>query len=237
MEQRPTRILAVDDDLDTLALIVDILEGDEYEVHAYSNAEHALEALEHESFALVLADIKLPRMSGVELLNEVREMGLDTQVILMTAYASVTTAVQALRGQAFDYLTKPFALEEFRQRVNEAVQLQESQGRPRGVRHFGDLSIDQTGRRVWMAGREVKLTRLEFDILCYLFNRPGFTISCEELLRQVWRVQEQDERSIATVKSSIFRLRKKLGDDAQKPQYITNVWGVGYQFGESPDYL
>lgn len=232
MEQRATRILAVDDDADTLALIVDILQDDGFEVYPCSNAEQALRALQRESFRLILADIKLPRMSGVELLTRVREMGLDTEVIIMTAYASVSTAVEALRGEAFDYLIKPFALDEFRLRVHEAVQRQASRDRPRGVGYYDDMSIDQTGRRLWIAEREVKLTRLEFDILSYLFDRPGFTISREELLEHVWKCKEPDERSIATVKSSIYRLRKKLGDDAQEPKYITNVWGIGYQFGE-----
>jgi DNA-binding response OmpR family regulator len=232
LEQRSTRILAVDDDADTLALIIDILQDDGYEVYPCSNAEQALRALQRENFGLILADIKLPGMSGVELLTRVREMGLDTEVILMTAYASVATAVEAVRGEAFDYLTKPFALEEFRLRVHEAVQLQASRDRPRSVGYYGDLSIDQAGRRVWIAEREVKLTRLEFDLLSYLFDRPGSTVSREELLRQVWGCKDLDERSIATVKSSVSRLRKKLGDDAHQPRYITNVWGVGYQFGE-----
>jgi DNA-binding response OmpR family regulator len=112
------------------------------------------------------------------------------------------------------------------------MQRQASRDRTRGVRYYGDLSIDQIGRRVWIAEREVKLTRLEFDLLSYLFDRPGFTVSREELLRQVWGCKDLDERSIATVKSSVSRLRKKLGDDAHQPRYITNVWGVGYQFGE-----
>jgi DNA-binding response OmpR family regulator len=232
LERTSKRILVVDDDVDTRALMVDILEEDGYYVHACPSAEEAVSVLRREKFDLILSDIKMPRMSGIDLLLHVRRMNLDTEVILITAFASVKTAVQALRGEAFDYLMKPFSLSEFRQRVGDALRLQDA-GHPwRDVMHYEDLSIDYTARRVWVGEREVRLTRLEFNVLAYLFEHRGCAISQEDLLQNVWEIQNPNERSPASVKSCISRLRKKLHDDAQAPCYIRNVWGVGYQLGE-----
>jgi two-component system response regulator VanR len=104
--------------------------------------------------------------------------------------------------------------------------------RQRAVMHLKDLSIDHKARRVWIDHREARLTRLEFDVLAYLFDNRGDAISRQELLERVWGCSAPDERSDDTVKSCISRLRRKLGDDAQNPRYIQNVWGVGYALEE-----
>jgi DNA-binding response OmpR family regulator len=232
LEQTQKRVLVVDDDADTRALVVDILEEDGFSVYPCCGGEEALTVLRQEEFDLILSDIRMPRVSGIDLLLEVRRMHLNTEVILITAYASLQTAIQALRGEAFDYITKPFTLSEFRERVRQGIQNRSPARPPRDVMHFGDLSIDYTARRVWKGGFEIKLTRLEFNVLAHLFKHQGCAASRQELLESVWGCQEPDERSMAAVKSAVSRLRKKIEDDAQDPQYIKNVWGVGYQFGE-----
>ena len=121
LEQSPARILVVDDDPDTCALMADILLEEGYDVVTCSRGEEAMEIVSEDKFDLVLSDIKMPRVSGIELLSYVRKKNLETEVILITAYASVETAVQALRDEAFDYLTKPFSLPEFRERVRQAL--------------------------------------------------------------------------------------------------------------------
>ena len=98
--------------------------------------------------------------------------------------------------------------------------------------HYENLSLDQKARRVWVDDRELRLTRLEFDVLAYLFDNQGDTVSRQELLERVWGCSTPDERSDDTVKSCISRLRKKLGDDAQNAQFVKNVWGVGYKLGD-----
>jgi two-component system response regulator PrrA len=222
------RVLVVDDEPDTRALIWDILSEEGYDVHLCSGGEKALEYLERRPFDLILTDIKMPGMSGTQLLTRIRAKAPDTRVILMTAYASIDSAVEALRGQAFDYLIKPFDLDDFRQRVSSAL----GRDNEPAMLHYQDLALDQRTRWVWVGGRKVELTRLEFNSLAYLFERQGYAISGEELLREVWECDDADERTIATVKSCISRLRKKLGDDANDPRYIFNVWGVGYRLGE-----
>lgn len=226
-------VLVVDDDADTRALVADILEADSYEVQCCRNGTLALKVLDNHHFDLILSDIRMPgAITGIDLLLHVRRLNLDTEVILMTAYASVETAVQALRGEAFDYLTKPFSLKELRKTVRHAVRTRSIDRPRRAVMHYLDLSVDHKARRVWAGEQEVKLTRLEFDVLAYLFDFRGHAISREELLEEVWGCEEPDDRSHATVKSCICRLRRKLRDDAQSPKYIKNVWGVGYQLGE-----
>jgi DNA-binding response OmpR family regulator len=231
MQQPSRRILVVDDDRGTRMLVVEILEGDGYEVTACSGGEEALEVLRTAYFDLLLTDIKMAGLSGIDLLARVRSMSLDMEVIVMTAYASKETAIEALRGKAFDYLEKPFTLRRFRECVQQALQARPPHGRWRGVRSHGELTIDMDARRLWVREEEVQLTRIEFDVLAYLFARLGCAVSHGELLEQVWDDDGADQRSLATVKSCVCRLRKKIGDDARRPRHIRNVWGFGYQLG------
>jgi len=220
------RVLVVDDDPDTCALLVDILEQDGHSLRLCLSGEEARDALEHERFDLILADIKMPRITGIDLLNYVREMGLDTKVILITAYASLDTAIQALRGDASDYLIKPFSLTDLRQRVHEA--LEESRGK---TLCYLDLCIDLNARRAWLGEAEVELTRQEFDLLACLFEHRGRTVTWQELLQRVWDFRQPDKADLNTLRSCIRRLRQKLGDDARSPRYILNRWGEGYRLG------
>jgi DNA-binding response OmpR family regulator len=223
------RILVVDDDADTCALIADILEDEGYWVRPCRSAERALEILKQEHFDLILSDIRMPRVTGIDLLLQVRRMNLPTDVILITAYASLETAIQALRGEAFDYLIKPFSLAELRETVHRALTEGRDRPRPQAVLQYRDLAVDVKGRRVWMRDAPVELTRLEFNLLAYLIQRLGSTVSSQELLDRVW---DEDDRSLETLRSCVRRLRRRLGDDGQEPEYIKNVWGVGYQLGE-----
>jgi DNA-binding response OmpR family regulator len=223
------RILVVDDDADTCALIADILEDDGYWVRPCRSGERALEILKEEHFDLILSDIRMPRVTGLDLLLQVRRMKLPTDVILITAYASLETAIQALRGEAFDYLTKPFSLGDLRETVRRALTEGRERSHTQAVHQYKDLAVDVKGRRVWMRDKQVELTRLEFNLLAYLIQRPGCTVSAQELLERVW---DEDDRSVETLRSCVRRLRKRLGDEGQTPEYIKNVWGVGYQLGE-----
>lgn len=225
------RILVVDDDEDTRLLIEDVLTEEGYDVLPCASGEKALEMLERTTFKVMLSDIKMPRVSGTELLRYVRRRGLDMEVILMTAYASVETAVQALRGEAFDYLIKPFSLDELRQRVRCAVQAQFAGSHSPMIEYCGDLSIDHNRRCVWVGDREIKLTRQEFDILACFFAHQGRVVSLDDLISEVWGEKDLGERGAATMRSAIRRLRRRIGDDARNPRYIKNVWGVGYQLG------
>lgn len=228
MAQSSKRILVVDDDPDTCALIVDVLTEDGYTVCSCLSGERALEALRQERFDLVLADIKMPRVSGFDLLGRIRDTGRDTKVIMMTAYASTESVIQALRNEASDYFVKPFSLADLRSRVHEALPEEPGEG---GLCYL-DLRIVLDARRVWVGEREVELTRQEFDLLAYLFERLGCTVTWQELLERVWGIYEPKKENVGTLRSCIRRLRQKLGDDARNPRYIFNRWGEGYRLGE-----
>lgn len=224
------QILIVDDDPDTCALIADILEDEGYRVQTCLSGESAIAALKQQPFRLVLSDIKMPGVTGIDLLLYVRRMELDTEVILMTAFASLQTAIIAVRGEAFDYLVKPFSLNDLRQRVREALDRQPGKQRTTGVVHQRDLTVDLNSRRVWRGDDEITLTRREFDVLSYLLLQKGRVVPWEELIMKLWD-DEPDERTASTLRSCIRRLRHKLGDNANEPRYIDNVWGVGYTAG------
>jgi DNA-binding response OmpR family regulator len=223
------RILVVDDDLDTCALIVDILSGEGYSICSCVGGEEALELLKEEHYDLVLADIHMPRVSGVDLLQQIREVSRDTKVILMTAYASLDSAIQAVRHDASDYLVKPFTLRELRGRVRNVLSVQ---GRADRVYEYRDLIINLDARRAWVGDHEVELTRQEFDVLALLIRRKGCTVSWQELLQQVWGDEDPQKEDVSILRSCIRRLRQKLGDNARVPKYIYNRWGEGYRLGE-----
>jgi len=232
LERWPKRVLVVEDDADTRGLIVDILAEEGLEVRSCVDGLQALELLRSEPFDLVLADIKMPRLTGIDLLFEIRRLGLPTRCILMTAYASVETAVQALRGHAFDYLIKPFTLRDLRERVSKALEIPEPGPRLHRVIRYQDIVLDEDAHKVWRGDRVVTLTPREFGALAYLIKCAGRTVSTEELREHAWRQAGAEERSAATVKSTIFRLRREIEDNPHEPRYIRSVWGVGYQFGE-----
>jgi DNA-binding response OmpR family regulator len=209
-------------------MIVDILQEDGYAVHPCLDGEQARAALEREPFDLVLADIKMPRISGLDLLQYVRDTHLDTKVILMTAYASLDSAIQALRGEAFDYLIKPFSLNDLRGRVREAVYGQAHAG---NSLRYRDLRIDLDTRRVWVGEREAELTRQEFGVLACLFEQQGSTVPWQVFLERVWGEKQPNRDNIGTLRSCVRRLRQKIGDDARNPSYIVNKWGEGYRLG------
>jgi DNA-binding response OmpR family regulator len=222
------RILVVDDDADTCALVQDALSGEGYELILCFSGQDAYDLLESDYFDLVLADIKMPRVSGIDLLQRARERCNETHVILMTAYASLDTAIQALRGDATDYLIKPFSLEGLRQRVRAALR---DDTDLEGVFQYRDLRIATNARRVWVGEREVDLTKQEFGVLACLAERPNCTIAWQVLVQRVWGYSEPSRRDVGTLRSCIRRLRQKLGDNARDPRYIVNLWGEGYRLG------
>jgi len=223
------RILVVDDDPDTCSLIMDGLSEEDYSISSCVDGEQALELLQQECFDLVLADIRMPRITGVELLQHIRKMGRNTSVILITAYASLDTAIEAVRNDASDYLVKPFSLKELRQRVRDALPGDDEPASP--LQH-DDLRIDIVARRAWVGELEVELTRLEVDVLAWLFRQRGCTVTWQELLRRVWGFSDPQRDKIGILRSCIRRLRQKLGDNARYPKYIYNRWGEGYRLGQ-----
>lgn len=231
MERSPPRILVVEDETHICTLLQRVLRGDGYDVQTCPSGELALEFLKQQPFDLLIVDIRLPGMTGIELLRRLRRVGSTIRVILITGHASVETAIQALRGEAFDYLVKPFALNELREVVRQAIETRPVVAPRPDVVYWQDLMVNLTARRVWVGEREVRLTHTEFELLACLAGEMGSVVPTEKLIEVVWNSAAVNRQSICTLRSYIRRLRRKLGDDASHPRFIWNIWGVGYQFG------
>jgi two-component system KDP operon response regulator KdpE len=221
--------LVVDDDIDTCALLSDVLGEDGFAVRYCLNGKRAINILQEDNFDLILADIKMPGLSGIDLLRRLRDSDRRTKVILMTAYASVDTAIEALRNDAVDYLIKPFSLVDLRKRVREVLP---DDAIAEHKLCYRDLCVDLTARRVWLGSREMELTRQEFNLLAALFRQLGYTVSWETLLCEVWGQTDPQKEDIGMLRSCVRRLRQALGDTARNPRYIVNRWGEGYRIGQ-----
>jgi len=225
------RVLVVDDDPTVTEVVVLYLERAGYEVESVRDGAKALAAVEAEPPALVVLDLMLPGMDGLEVCRRLRALG-SVPVVMLTARGDEEDRVIGLELGADDYVSKPFSPRELTARVRAVLRRVEH-------RHdissstsldFGDLLIDVTAREVHVVGVPVSLTAREFDLLVYLATRPRCACRREELLEHVWGYTYGDT---ATVTVHIRRLREKLEIDPSNPAWIITVWGVGYRF-EAP---
>ncbi|MFW6097939.1 MAG: response regulator transcription factor [Chloroflexota bacterium] len=228
------RILVVDDEPTLLQTVRAYLEGEGYEVRTARNGETALQEARAFEPDLIVLDIMLPQLDGLEVLRRLRRGDVatalrDVYVIMLTARGDEMDRVLGLELGADDYVTKPFSPRELVARVKASLR------RVGGVERGGDqayvfrrLRLDPEARLVWKDGREVELTPIEFDLLQALVRHAGRVLSREQLVEQVWGVDYYGDERVVDV--HIGRLRKKIEDDAAEPALITTVWGVGYRF-------
>ncbi|MER3426170.1 MAG: DNA-binding response regulator [Thermoleophilia bacterium] len=174
---------------------------------------------------VVVLDWRLPDEPGVILLERMRERGLETPVLMLTARGEARDKVEGLRRGADDYLTKPFLMEELLARLEALLR----RARPRRVIQRGPLVLDLDRLEVHLEGRTIPLTRREFELLAFLARRPGRVYTREELLEAVWGEYLGTPR---TVDQHILQLREKLGEDPRSPRFLETVRGVGYRFRE-----
>ena len=229
-----TRILVVDDEKTITDLVGIYLRNEGYDVTlAYTGADAAREILEHE-FDLAVLDIMLPDIDGFELLRTIRA-DHTYPVIMLTARDSQTDKIEGLSLGADDYVVKPFRPLELVARVKAQLRRYTSYG-TRGKAEednaspliaFNGLVINRDARTVSVDERAVRCTPLEYSILLYLAEHRGHVVPVEELFRAVWN-EEFMAGSNNTVMVHIRHLREKIGDDAQNPRFIKNIWGVGY---------
>lgn len=174
---------------------------------------------------VVVLDWRLPDEPGVALLERMREKGMETPVLMLTARAEAQDKVEGLRRGADDYLTKPFLVEELLARLEALLR----RARPRRLIQRGPLVLDLDRLEARLEGRPLPLTRREFDLLAFLARRPGRVYTREELLEAVWGEYLGTPR---TVDQHILQLREKLGEDPKAPRFLETVRGVGYRFRE-----
>jgi two-component system, OmpR family, response regulator ResD len=226
---QPTqRIQIVEDDPRIADLIVKNLEAAGYSCHASHDGGHALADFARLRPALIVLDLGLAGLDGLEVTRRVRRES-DVPILMVTARASESDKLLGLELGADDYITKPFSTAELVARVR-ALLRRSSGTLGERVLEWDSLRIDPARRRVERDHEVVPLTTLEFDLLYFLASRPGRVFSRDDLMEHVWGGDRLvDDRSID---SHVSRLRRKLEQDPSAPRYLQTVWGAGYRFAE-----
>ncbi len=225
------RILLVDDEQSIQTLLSYPLRKDGYHVTSALDGSEALRRFEEGRFDLVILDLMLPRLDGVEVCRELRSRS-QVPIIMLTAKGSETDKVAGFEVGADDYITKPFSMREFRSRVKAALRRSRMGSEAPGDESIesGGLRIDFDRRMVTLAEEEVRVTYVEFEILGALARSPGRVLSRETLLEHVWG--DSEYRDPRTVDVHIRHLREKLESDPKQPEFLFTVRGVGYRFKE-----
>jgi DNA-binding response OmpR family regulator len=222
------RVLVIEDETMVAEVVQRYLIRDGYDVDIVSDGLKALAACEEFQPDLLVLDIMLPGLDGIEVCRRIRSRS-DTPIILLTARADEADKLVGLGLGADDYVTKPFSPRELTARV-KAVLRRAATIRPEAndLLRFGDLRISATNRTVTDRRGEIPLTAREFDLLHFLASRPGQAFSRDRLVESVWDMAYPGDESTVTV--HIRRLRTKLEADPSRPRHLKTVWGVGYKF-------
>jgi DNA-binding response OmpR family regulator len=227
------RILVCDDEKDIVSALSIYLRSDGYEVVEAYNGREALEKIEQEDIHLVLMDIMMPQMDGIEAMVRIRERS-NVPVILLTAKSEDTDKVLGLNVGADDYITKPFNPVELQARVKSQLRryMQLGSGQVKSAKlTAGGIELDDKSKEVTLDGEPVNLTRTEYDILKLLMEHPGEVFSPNEIYEAVWKDNAYGVEN--TVAVHIRHLREKLEYNPAEPRYLKVVWGRGYKMEES----
>ena len=216
-------ILLVDDDVSILLLVSDVLEENGMNVVTARSGEEAVRLMEGQSFDLILLDIMMKGLSGLDVCRKIRSR-VSCPILFLSAKDSVKDIVAGLDLGADDYLTKPFVLEELVARIQAHLRRQMRSDPRRASIQIGGIRMEPEEMRVTRNGVEVPLSTREFELLAYLMQNAGQTLSRERIFHDVWRTEYGD---VGTVAINIKNLRAKLDPDWR---YIKTVWGSGYRF-------
>ena len=222
-------ILVVDDEKIIVKGIKFSLEQDDMVVDAAYDGEEALEKITAGNYDLVLLDLMLPKLSGTEVCQRVREFS-DVPIIMLTAKGEDMDKILGLENGADDYITKPFNILEVKARIKAIVRRNENNRKKTdvasGVVRNGNLALDMENRRLYISGKEINITAKEYDVLELLVKNPGKVYSRDKLLKLVWG--EDYPGDVRTLDVHVRRLREKIEDNPSDPQYVQTKWGVGY---------
>lgn len=226
------KVLVVDDEKLIVKGLRFSLEQDDMEVECAYDGEEALEMAKSNQYDLVLLDIMLPKLTGLEVCQQIREFS-DVPVIMLTAKGEDMDKILGLEYGADDYITKPFNILEVKARIKAIIRRTGSKTKgvsekKAQVLEAWDLRLDCEGRRLHISGVEVNLTAKEFDVLELLVLNPNRVYSRENLLKLVWG--EDYPGDVRTVDVHIRRLREKIEPNPSEPKYVHTKWGVGYYY-------
>ena len=219
-----TLVMVVDDDQDLAEMLGIVLTGAGIDVDLVSRGDEVLDVFRNNPPDLVLLDVMLPGLDGIEVCKLIRAESM-VPIIMLTAKGDSHDVVRGLEAGADDYMVKPFKPQELVARINTRLR------RVTKVGTLGicDLVIDQMEHKVLKSGREIALTRLEFDLLAALAKEPGRVFTREALLSEVWGYQHAADTRLVNV--HVQRLRSKIENDVDNPEYVLTVRGVGYKAG------
>ncbi|MCX5015977.1 response regulator transcription factor [Streptomyces sp. NBC_00555] len=229
----PHRILVVDDDPTVTEVVTGYLKNAGFVVDTAADGREALVCAANGRPDLVVLDLMLPGMDGIEVCRGLREGSPAPGVIMLTARGEEEDRVLGLEVGADDYVTKPFSPRELVLRVQSVLRRRAAVAAPSTtgtLLRAADLVVDPAARRAVQGGNELALTLREFDLLVYLMRNPGRAVSREQLLQEVWDWEFGD---LSTVTVHARRLRTKIEEDPANPRLIQTVWGVGYRFDSS----
>ncbi len=228
----PVRALVVDDEAPLVRLVTSYLQREGFRVQAAGDGQQAVELARTFEPEVIVLDLMLPRVDGIEACRQIRAFS-DAYIVMLTARAEEVDKLVGLSIGADDYLTKPFSPRELIARVRAMLRrpraAPSTDQTPTPARQIGELTIDPPTREVHLGGQPVKLTRLEFDLLEALSERPRAVLSRRQLLERVWGPDWVGDEHLVDV--HIANLRRKLGDDPRQPRHILTVRGVGYRMG------
>ena len=226
-----TTILIIDDDTDITNLIRIYLEMEHYEVHLAHDGEDGLNMLARHSIDLIILDVMMPKKDGILVCREIRQANQAIPILMVSAKAQDMDKIYGLTTGADDYLVKPFNLLELVARVKALLRragyLQMNKKSSTDVLMCGPLEINKQNHTVSIDNKLLKLTAIEFDILCLLCSQPGRVYSSEDIFQLVWH--EQEIYSSKTVMVHISNLRSKIDRALHGEKLIVTVWGVGYK--------
>jgi two-component system, OmpR family, response regulator ResD len=222
-------VLVVDDEPTIAEVVARYLDRAGYRTRVAADGVQAIEAAARQRPDLVVLDLMLPGIDGLEVMRRLREQDRERiAVILLTAKGEESDRVIGLRLGADDYVVKPFSPAELVARVDAVLRRIDTSPTHEAAIELVDMSIDPASRRVLARGEEVQLTQREFDVLLFLARHPGQVFSRNQLMDAVWQYSFYTDTSTVTV--HIRRLRAKIELDPGQPQHIQTVWGVGYRF-------
>lgn len=228
--EKPPKILIIDDEEQIRRALSSILSARKYEVKAAANGEEGLDLAVDFNPDLVILDMSMPGMDGLEVCQALRSW-YTAPILVLSVKSGDADKIAALDMGADDYITKPFSAGELLARVRALFRRLSMQISPEPVITVGDLEIDIAHRIVKRAGQEIDLTRIEFDILAYLSQNANYVVTSKMLLEQVWGPEYGDDTQ--TLRVHISHLRKKIEPHPSVPKYILTEPGVGFRFSTS----
>lgn len=226
----PKRILVIDDEFQITRVLKRSLGAHRYDVRTASDGDSGLDLFRDFRPDLVITDLSMPEMSGIEVCREIRRSS-DIPIIVLSVRGDESVKVQALDAGADDYITKPFGMNELLARVRASLRRGPADLEPQDVVEVGDFVLDNAKRTVTVAGREVHLTPKEFELLGYLIEHHDRVITHRTLLSKIWGSEYAEQTE--TLRVFIGTLRKKIEPTPSKPRYILTEPWVGYRFDPS----